>query len=1260
MTRSLPPILAVLLCSLAACSSDTVVVDGQPQISRFGASAERIPSGGTVSLTAEFSGGSGSIDHGVGAVQSGVAVTTPALKSTTVFTLTVTGASGKSASQQVTVTVGAEEAQPVIARFVASAPSVTRGSTVSLSAEFSGGTGVVDHGVGAVQSGVAVLTPALETATTFTLTVTSPSGKTASQQLTVGVEGQQPIINRFAANPARVHSGGTVSLTAEFSGGTGVIDQGVGAVESGVAVTSAPIRAQTSFTLTVTSPEGQRAQRSLNVELEGAPTITRFVAEPTSVTKGGIVRLTAEFTGGTGAIDQGIGAVESGVAATSRVLETDTTFTLTVTSPGGLTSTRTVQVATVELPVITSFVASADPVTAGGDVSLTAEFSGGTGTIDQGVGAVQRGTPVTVVGVGSETTFTLTVTNALGTHATRSLVVHTVAAPAITSFVAAAPTVRSGQSTTLTPVFTGGTGVVDQGIGPVQSGVAIATPALTQSTTFKLTVTNAAGAEVQSEATVAVEGKPVITAFTAARDPISAGSPARLTATFSGGTGSIDQGVGAVTSGTPVTTPPLSADTEYTLTVTSPLGETTSRQLTVHTVALPSITSFTAAKTLITAGDPACFVAVFSGMAGSIDHGVGNVLSGGSFCSPPLSGDTLFTLTVTNSLGDAVTQSVSVQVVAAPAIHSFGAVPTAVTTGTSTVFTAWFVGGTGTIDQGIGAVQSGVPVTSAPINANTMFTLTVVNAAGMSVTAQTNVPVFAAPVIDSFTAEPAIITAGDSTVLRYTFRNGNGSIPGVVPSTSSGSQTVRPTATTTYELTVTNPTMTSVKASVVVTVVPPPSITSFTVMPTRASYQTPVNFRAVFSGYSAMVSPVNQVVASGNTYPTVLTETTTLTLRVYNEAGASVSRDILVPYDKAWQPARQVDTNGGMSPKLGVSSSAFYVSFLSGMLGSQSLYTTAAYLPLAWPAPTLIAGPVHQIDAYASGAVTTWIERGSTAARGTLKSNATTPVLASDVVNASLASSGNYSIAAWNQGVAQDGYVRRKSGIAAWSPATSFESQSGLISETDVAINSTGTAAVVWVSVEGDLWLSRSFSGTWTPPVLLDIDTVPVTRPQVGIDGAGNIQVAWLQRSGLQWRRMAVDGTLSAVTTLSSSTDAFSFAVSEAGHTIVASQTGTAMRYRCSSPTLGWGPANTAENWSAPSVAIDALGNSIVAWTQGKSLKAARLAPSCAVEGATVTSGTTVVQHPQMAIWQGIPVVVWTDSGPSGLGPYHVMSSPFL
>ncbi|MBL0311310.1 MAG: hypothetical protein IPP78_01080 [Holophagaceae bacterium] len=64
-----------------------------------------------------------------------------------------------------------------------------------------------------------------------------------------------------------------------------------------------------------------------------------------------------------------------------------------------------------------------------------------------------------------------------------------VPAPSISSFTSSQASIPAGTSTTLKAVFSNGSGTIDQGIGPVPSGVPISTGVLSTTRTFILTVT---------------------------------------------------------------------------------------------------------------------------------------------------------------------------------------------------------------------------------------------------------------------------------------------------------------------------------------------------------------------------------------------------------------------------------------------------------------------------------------------------------------------------------------------------------------------------------------------------------------------------------------------------------------------------------------------------------------------------------------------------------------------------------------------------
>ena len=231
---------------------------------------------------------------------------------------------------------------------------------------------------------------------------------------------------------------------------------------------------------------------------------------------------------------------------------------------------------------IQSFLAERSKITKGQTAKLTAVFESGTGTIDNGVGEVTSGVPIETAALAGNTTFTLTVVDETGTF-TEAAEVKVIEPAVITSFKPDA-VILPGQSTNLTAVFSGGTGVVDGGIGPVMSGVPVSTGVVAATKNYTLTVTNEAGDAVTQIAEVEAAVTPVITSFTAPGAVVSRYTPTMLTAVFTGGKGVIDQSVGPVMSNMPAKTPDVPGQgLTYTLTVTNGLGEKVTKSVTVTT-----------------------------------------------------------------------------------------------------------------------------------------------------------------------------------------------------------------------------------------------------------------------------------------------------------------------------------------------------------------------------------------------------------------------------------------------------------------------------------------------------------------------------------------------------------------------------------------------------------------------------------------------------------------------------------------------------
>lgn len=239
-------------------------------------------------------------------------------------------------------------------------------------------------------------------------------------------------------------------------------------------------------------------------------------------------------------------------------------------------------------------------------------------------------------------------------------------------------------------------------------------------------------------------GTPVsITSFTASPASISPGQVASLTPVFTNATSaSINNGVGTVTSGVAYNVTPA-ATTTYTLTANGTGGPVTSTvTVTVNTGTPVSITSFTVAPTTITSlGTVVLMSPVFANAtSASINNGVGSVTSGVVYTAIPTS-TTTYTLTA-NGIGGPVTRSVTVTVnIGTPvSITSFTATPSTISVGQVATLTPVFTNATSaSIDNGVGAVTSGVAYTVMPASTTT-YTLTA-NGTGGPVTRAVTVTV---------------------------------------------------------------------------------------------------------------------------------------------------------------------------------------------------------------------------------------------------------------------------------------------------------------------------------------------------------------------------------------------------------------------------------------------------------------------------------------------------------------------------------------
>jgi len=432
---------------------------------------------------------------------------------------------------------------------------------------------------------------------------------------------------------------------------------------------------------------------------------------------------------------------------------------VTITAISGIFRNSTT-LTVVALPLAGSLTAGVPTIAAGQSTTLTPTFSGGTGVItnnqDSSALLVASGNSVSV-SPGITTTYTLTVTNQAGSTAPKTAIINVVAAPGITSFTPGANIVTNGSSTTLTAVFSGGTGSINPGgIGVSVSPASVAVFP-NANTTYTLTINGANGSTATANTTVQAVPPPIFTggSFTGSPSIVTANNNTNVTLnipTFTVNTTDVvtNKVKGNVINATPaegstLTVPSVNTTTTFILTETNQAGTSISAPFTVTAVPTPVAVSLTASASTVTSGSSALLVPNFSNGTGVINNGVGNVGSGSVASTGPLSLNTIFTLTVTNAAGAIATvNSLFVTVVPQPHISSFTVSLNPITSGQSTNLTGNFTGGVGVITDNIGdpptVVTSGSGVSVSPTQ-NVIYTLTVTNAAGTTTTANVYVDV---------------------------------------------------------------------------------------------------------------------------------------------------------------------------------------------------------------------------------------------------------------------------------------------------------------------------------------------------------------------------------------------------------------------------------------------------------------------------------------------------------------------------------------
>ena len=387
-----------------------------------------------------------------------------------------------------------------------------------------GGEGSSDISESVLTGTSVTVTPSSSGTTTYTLTVAYTRyaniyDEVGTQYIvSVSTDIQAvplPAITSLTASPSNITQGDSTVLTPSFSNGSGIITRNISpqiyqVASDGVGITLSPAET-TVYTLTVTSPANAEVTETVTVTVGSAPTATSLTSGVASISYGSSTTLTPVFSNGTGVITPGSISATSGTPVTVSPIST-TTYTLTVTNTASVTDSITASVTVVPLPVATSLVLGSATITSGNSTTLTPTFSNGTIKIGTSLDASDITTSATSgqslsISPTINTTYYMVVTNSLGAVARTSVSITVSGSPQATSLTPGTATLVNGNSTTLTPVFSNGTGVITPGSISATSGTPV-TVSPTSTTTYTLTVTDALTASATTSSTITVIAAP--------------------------------------------------------------------------------------------------------------------------------------------------------------------------------------------------------------------------------------------------------------------------------------------------------------------------------------------------------------------------------------------------------------------------------------------------------------------------------------------------------------------------------------------------------------------------------------------------------------------------------------------------------------------------------------------------------------------------------------------------------------------------------
>ncbi len=442
----------------------------------------------------------------------------------------------------------------------------------------------------------------VNTANTYSVTVTGANGCTAIDTQTITQNITTPIVNLTATN---VCAGQSLTLTATsgignytFVDGTGVIGAGAANTTTVSGLSAGPY----SFTVLVRSLVNSctnTATASATVAALPTPTLT---PSPTSTLTCAQTSLTLTATGGTSYTFAGTGLVSSNSTAGTAVVSGAGTYTVTVGNGSGCTSSTTTTVTGSTVAPTLSLTLNNACVGQGASVSATTGFSSYT-FISPFSGSLVTTSPVVALipPVTSGSAYTVTAQNSLGCRVT-STVSFTIYALPTPNLSAAPSSTLTCVQTSLTLTATGGVSYTFAGPGITSQNAAAGTAVVNGAGTYTVTVANANGCTATST-TVVSQSVGAPTAGLVSSGTLTC-SVTAVTLTASGGVSYTFAGPGMVSSNAAAGTAVVNAGGLYSVTVADASGCTGSTTTTVSnnisppSILLPSVSTATTGITI--------------------------------------------------------------------------------------------------------------------------------------------------------------------------------------------------------------------------------------------------------------------------------------------------------------------------------------------------------------------------------------------------------------------------------------------------------------------------------------------------------------------------------------------------------------------------------------------------------------------------------------------------------------------------------------